>query len=125
MYANWRRVAGAQNPAAYANTVLVRVFLSYRRRRSSGESPVAAVPDIMSATTQDDPELRMALLTALGRLSARDRAVVVLRYWEDRSVEETSAALRLSAGVVRTVSLRALVRLRAQLGGTLADHIRH
>ena len=63
----------------------------------------------------------MALLDGLARLTARDRAVLVLRYWEDRSVEETSEALRLSPGAVRARSMRALHRLRALLGADLAD----
>ena len=125
MYANWRRVSGAQNPAAYAHTVLVRAFLSYRRRRSSGESPVADLPDLVSASAPDDPELRIALLAALGKLSARDRAVVVLRYWEDRSVEETGAILRMTAGVVRAACSRALTRLRGVLGTSLGDFAQH
>jgi RNA polymerase sigma factor (sigma-70 family) len=54
-------------------------------------------------------------------LPARDRAVLVLRYWEDRSVEETADALDLSVGTVRTQAHRALQRLRAQLGDQIRD----
>ncbi|MEZ0094950.1 SigE family RNA polymerase sigma factor [Streptacidiphilus sp. EB129] len=120
MYVHWRRVSGADNPAAYAHTVLVRAFLSHRRRRSNDERPTGHVPE-EAAATEGDPALRLALLQALGQLSARDRAVVVLRYWEDRSVEETATALRLSSGMVRTQSSRALARLRTILGSTLGD----
>ncbi|MFE0460923.1 SigE family RNA polymerase sigma factor [Kitasatospora sp. NPDC058965] len=117
MYAHWgRRI---DNPAAYAHTVLVRVFLTHQRRRSNGERPTGELPD--SAQREGDPALRLTLLQALGRLSARDRAVLVLRYWEDRSIEETADALRASSGAVRTQSSRALGRLRAVLGDSLAD----
>jgi RNA polymerase sigma-70 factor (sigma-E family) len=117
MYASWgRRI---DNPAAYAHTVLVRTFLTHQRRRSSGERPTGELPD--SAQHAGDPELRLTLLQALGRLSAKDRAVLVLRYWEDRSTEETAEALRSTSGAVRTQSSRALARLRAVLGDSLAD----
>ncbi|MFF1793523.1 RNA polymerase sigma factor [Kitasatospora sp. NPDC058263] len=57
---------------------------------------------------------------ALGELSAPDRAVLVLRFWEDRSIEETAAALRLSSTAVRSRSSRALARLRDRLGDDFA-----
>ncbi|WP_042412949.1 SigE family RNA polymerase sigma factor [Streptacidiphilus anmyonensis] len=119
MYAHWRRVSAADNPAAYAHTVLVRVFLSHRRRRSSAEQPSGALPEGVAA--EGDATLRLTLLDALARLGPRDRAVLVLRYWEDRSVEETARTLRTSAGAVRTQSSRALGRLRAVLGDSLPD----
>ncbi|MYV65582.1 sigma-70 family RNA polymerase sigma factor, partial [Streptomyces sp. SID2131] len=68
-----------------------------------------------------DPALRIALLDALAGLAPKDRAVVVLRYWEDRSVEETAEALHVSSAAVRTRSVRALAKLRERLGGDLAE----
>jgi RNA polymerase sigma-70 factor (sigma-E family) len=121
MYVHWRRVAKADNPAAYAHTVLVRVFLSHRRRRSVGERPVGELPEGEGVAAEGDATLRLTLLDALARLAPRDRTVLVLRYWEDRSVEETAQALRLSAGAVRTRSSRALARLRTVLGDSLTD----
>jgi RNA polymerase sigma-70 factor (sigma-E family) len=119
MYVHWRHVSVADNPAAYAHTVLVRVFLSHRRRRSSAEQPTGALPE--GVANEEDATLRLTLLDALARLGPRDRAVLVLRYWEDRSVEETARALRSSAGAVRTQSSRALGRLRSILGDSLPD----
>ncbi|WP_035846306.1 SigE family RNA polymerase sigma factor [Kitasatospora azatica] len=125
MYALWRRSrwsTGGQrieNPAAYAHTVLVRAFLTHQRRRSSTERPTVELPDAPARAS--DPELRVTLLEALAQLSARDRAVLVLRYWEDRSVEETAEALRSNSGAVRTQSSRALTRLRAVLGDSLVE----
>jgi RNA polymerase sigma-70 factor (sigma-E family) len=123
MYVHWRRVSSADNPAAYAHVVLVRAFLSHRRRRSSGERPVGDLPE--APVSDADPALRLVLLAALRQLSPKDRAVLVLRYWEDRSVEETASALRMTAGAVRTQSFRALARLRAELGSDLADFVQH
>ncbi|KMS89942.1 RNA polymerase sigma24 factor [Streptomyces regensis] len=118
MYRSWRRISRAESPVAYADTVLVRSFLS-QRRRSSTERPSDRLPD--AAAPARDAELRMALLDGLARMSAKDRAVLVLRYWEDRSVEETAQVLQLSPGAVRARSMRALERLRALLGDQLAD----
>ncbi|MFJ5901857.1 SigE family RNA polymerase sigma factor [Streptomyces sp. NPDC093064] len=119
MYAVWRKPSRVDNPAAYAQTVLVRAFLSHQRRRSSGERPTGTLPDI--AGSEGDTALRIALLEALRGLSARDRAVLILRYWEDRSIEQTAEVMRLSSTTVRKRSVRALSRLRTQLGGSLSE----
>lgn len=122
MYMVWGRMSKVGNPAAYAQTVLVRAFLTHQRRRSSKERPSAELPD-RAAGPGGDPTLRITLLDALGRLTPKDRAVLVLRYWEDRSIEETADVLQATPGAIRTRSVRALSRLRAELGGSLADHI--
>jgi RNA polymerase sigma-70 factor (sigma-E family) len=125
MYLLWHRTswfsgaARIDNPAGYAHTVLVRAFLSHQRRRSAGERPYGDLPD--HPGREADPALRVSLLAALAELSPRDRAVLILRYWEDRSVEETAEVMRAGAGAVRTQSSRALQRLRALLGDSLAD----
>ncbi|NUP36452.1 MAG: SigE family RNA polymerase sigma factor [Streptomyces sp.] len=124
MYLVWGRVSKVGNPAAYAQTVLTRAFLTHRRRRSSGERPIAEPPD-RPAGPGSDATLRITLLSALARLGPKDRAVLVLRYWEDRSVEETAAVLEASPGAIRTRSVRALQRLRVELGDTLPDLITH
>ncbi|MFB7946967.1 SigE family RNA polymerase sigma factor [Kitasatospora phosalacinea] len=114
IYASWHRVEQAESPTAYARTVLVRCYLSHRRLRRSTELPVLdGLPE--QAAPDHDPALRVALLAALAELPPKDRAVLVLRYWEDRSVDETAAELQLSPGTVRVRALRALTRLRRQL----------
>jgi RNA polymerase sigma-70 factor (sigma-E family) len=123
MYVVWGRMAKVGNPAAYAQTVLVRSFLTHQRRRSSRESPAAELPDRPAAMAGDDQTLRITLLAALAALTPKDRAVLVLRYWEDRSVEETATVLQASPGAVRTRTVRALARLRDELGGSLPDLI--
>ncbi|MFD9433532.1 SigE family RNA polymerase sigma factor [Streptomyces sp. NPDC060002] len=123
MYTLWGRMSRIENPAAYAQTVLVRTFLTHRRRYSAGERPLADLPDAPVPRSTDDPALRLALLEALRELPPKDRAVVVLRYWEDRSVEETAEAMNVSSAAVRTRSTRALAKLRERLGGSLAELI--
>ncbi|MGV9269270.1 SigE family RNA polymerase sigma factor [Kitasatospora sp. NPDC003701] len=129
MYVLWRRAAWTggryriDNPGAYAHTVMVRTFLAQQRRRSSGERPTGELPE--PEGREADSTLRLTLLDALTRLPAKDRAVLVLRYWEDRSVEETAEVLRASSGAVRTRTTRALGRLRALLGDSLAELATH
>jgi RNA polymerase sigma-70 factor (sigma-E family) len=119
LYASWRKVQNAENPVAYAHTVLFRTFVSYKRLRSNRELPSEQLPE--GTAPAGDPALRLALFEALSKLSPRDRAIVVLRYWEDRSVEETANVLGVRSGVVRTRSSRALQRLRSLLGNDIQE----
>jgi RNA polymerase sigma-70 factor (sigma-E family) len=114
IYAAWRRVQRADNPDAYARTVLTRLFISHRRKKSSSERPTEHPADRPQPGT--DQSLRLTLLAALAALPEIDRAVVVLRYWEDRSVEDVAGVLGISGGAVRNRSQRALARLRDALG---------
>jgi RNA polymerase sigma-70 factor (sigma-E family) len=117
-YAAWARVRRADDPVAYVHGVLIKTFLSERRRRSSSELPVAD-PALLGRTdrssTATDPTDRVALMTVLARLAPLDRAVVVLRFWEDRSVAQTATDLDLSEAAVKNRSLRALRTLREHL----------
>lgn len=79
MYRKWRGPAGIDDPVAYARTVLMRTFISLRRRRSSGERPTETLPDVVAR--DGDADLRLTLLDALAELNQKDRAVLVLRYW--------------------------------------------
>ncbi|MFI6205838.1 SigE family RNA polymerase sigma factor [Streptomyces sp. NPDC051041] len=123
LYVRWARVSRVGNPAGYAQTVLTRAFLAHTRRRSSAERATDVLPDVPGAA-DGDASLRLTLLQALSLLPAKDRAVVVLRYWEDRSVEETAAAMNSSSAAVRTRCVRALARLRELLGEDLAEYAR-
>jgi RNA polymerase sigma-70 factor (sigma-E family) len=118
LYVHWSRVARADDPAAYARTALVRTFLSSRRRRSSTERPRAEVDP--GAVHDDDLALRQTLLAALAELPAQDRAVLVLRYWEDVDAAATAELLGTTPAAVRTRAKRALTRLRERVGGDLA-----
>lgn len=132
MYVVWGRGSDKLgNPAAYAQTVLVRTFLMHRRRRSTATERLTAEPpeygqqQLRAGGGTGDVALRVTLLHALGRLAPKDRAVLVLRYWEDRSVEETAQALNSTSGAIRTRTARALHRLRAELGEQAADLVPH
>ncbi|EYT84256.1 RNA polymerase sigma24 factor [Streptomyces sp. Tu 6176] len=121
-FLHWRRVSRVGNPAGYVQTVLTRAFLAHQRRHSSRrERATEVLPEVAGPDPGGDAPLRLTLLEALGRLSAKDRAVVVLRYWEDRSVEETATVLETSPAAVRTRCVRALARLRVSLGDSLGE----
>jgi RNA polymerase sigma-70 factor (sigma-E family) len=113
VYAAWTTVAAADSPTAYTRAVLLRTFLSHRRLRRSSERPVGELPE--SAQHDPDPGTRLDLLSALGRLSPQDRAVLVLRYWDDLSVAHTAQLLGLRESTCRARSSRALARLRLHL----------
>ncbi|WP_194917899.1 SigE family RNA polymerase sigma factor [Catenulispora rubra] len=121
VYLAWRRVSRVEHPAAYAQTVLTRTFISQRRRKRSTEQPIADPPDRVIEDV--DSAVRLTLLAELANLSARDRAVVVLRYWEDLSVEDVAAVLNISSASVRTQSSRALGRLRLALGEVFPERL--
>jgi RNA polymerase sigma-70 factor (sigma-E family) len=114
VYSRWSRVRRADNPVAYARTVLTRLFIDGRRRRRSGEYPVADVPETPS--TDPDADLRRTLVDAMARLGETDRAVVVLRFLLDLDVAAVAATLELTGQAVRSRTSRALSRLRQELG---------
>lgn len=109
-FARWRLVVRAENPAAYVRTILVRQFVSGRRRRRVAEHPLLPGADRSEPAT--DPALRLSLLEALATLPPTDRAVLVLRYFHDLPVAETAEQVGLSQSACRTRASRALARLR-------------
>ena len=110
VYVKWgRRI---DNPAAYAQTALVRTFLSQRRRKSSREMPYADLPDLTTGDPTEASDLRLTLQEVLDGLAPLDRAVLVLRYSEDLGVHEVADRLGLSPGAVKNRSMRALARAR-------------
>nr|MDT0656566.1 SigE family RNA polymerase sigma factor [Micromonospora sp. DSM 115978] len=121
-YVSWKRISRAANVEAYTRKILLRVLLDHQRRRSSREVATAALPEPSpDGSGQAGPDLRLTLLDALGSLPERDRAIVVLRYWEDHSVETVAEILAISPAVVKSQSARSLTRLRALLDDSRAD----
>ena len=114
VYVAWPRLTRAGGEFAYARKAVVSAFMDHARRRSSTEIP--GDPDVNVPSPQDvaaTVTARAALMSALRDLPARQRACVVLRYFEDLNVADTAALLGCSEGTVKSQTSRALVSLRS------------
>lgn len=113
VYAAWRRVRRADDVDAYVRRVLVNTNASRFRKRRVTEHLVAAPYDARGHEPHEPIPQRSALMAALAELPARQRAVVVLRYWEDLSEREVAAILGCAQGTVKSQAAKGLARLRA------------
>jgi RNA polymerase sigma-70 factor (sigma-E family) len=113
------RRGGVEHLDAYTRAALLNTATSWWRRRWRGETPSDAPPEQAAPAAYEQVELRAALLDALGRLPAPQRAVLVLRYFEDMTEAETAAVLGCSVGTVKSRTARALHRMREH--GFVAD----
>ena len=111
---HWRRVSAMENIDGYLRRTLLRAWLDERRRPWRREQVRAFVPDLAARPAYDVAD-RMAVLDLLNDLPARRRAVLVLRYFCDLSVEETAEALGCSTGTVKSQTARALDTLRNRI----------
>jgi RNA polymerase sigma-70 factor (sigma-E family) len=116
VYASWSRVSASGEPDAYARRVLINRFLDHTRRPARREVVREQIPD---APVHDDhrqlDDAGSELLVALRDIPPGQRAVLVLRYWDDLSVEQTAAVLRTSPSNVKSQSSRGLSALRGVL----------
>ena len=115
LYVHWRRASHADNIDAYVRRSLVNAYLSEGRRPWRRERATDVLPEKGYADPTDSSGDRDDLRRALASLGASQRAVVVLRYWDDLSVEQTADALGCSTGNVKSQSARGLARLREAL----------
>ncbi|MEU5691335.1 SigE family RNA polymerase sigma factor [Actinosynnema sp. NPDC020468] len=119
LYAAWPRIHRDGSVDAYARKVLVRAAIDESRRPWRRETAVAALPEVGGAgDTTSDAAADLDVRAALARLPAGQRAVVVLRYWEDLSVAETARLLGNTEGTVKSQSAKGLAALRELLGRT-------
>ncbi|MEH0982298.1 SigE family RNA polymerase sigma factor [Micromonospora sp. CPCC 205556] len=105
---HWRRVSAMESPDAYVRRTLLRVWLDERRRPWRREAAWAEVPDHAVRAGTDGTADRVTLLALLAELPPRRRAVLVLRYFCDLSVEETARELGCTTGTVKSQSARAI-----------------
>lgn len=115
LYAAWTR-ACKTSVDAYARRILVNTLIDehrrgwFRRERVSGRLPDQPIADQGDASAQ-----KLTVMAALSRLPKRQRAVVVLRYWEDLPIEQTAQIMRCSIGTVKSQAARGLQTLRGLL----------
>jgi RNA polymerase sigma-70 factor (sigma-E family) len=124
--ARWSRVSATRQPDAYVRKIVYHEHVSaWRRRRRLKEQSTARLPETAGRRDEADDAVRRLLLErALARLTPRQRAVIVLRYFEDLSELDAAAALGCSVGTVKSQTHHALGRLRV-LAPELADLIRN
>ena len=104
----WGRIEA--HPEAYVRRVLVTTYATWWRRKWNGERPTETLPEQLAVAPDTDGA--QDLWSALESLPRRQRAVVVLRYFEDLSVAETADALGVSPGTVKSQLSKALTKLR-------------
>lgn len=114
VYVRWWTLRRPVRAAAYARTTLTRTWIDWQRKRSAGEVPAEHLDD--QPLDDSDIPLRHALLAALQTLPAAQRAVVVLRYWEDMPVDEVARIVGRKPATVRSDAARGLAALRETLG---------
>lgn len=116
-YLAWDRIREREALDGYVRRVMVNTQTSWWRRRRVDEHSVDVVPERgLDRDTGTDLALHDALWTALATLPKRQRATVVLRYYEDLSEAETAQVLGISVGTVKSTTSRALAKLRDTSG---------
>ena len=116
---HWQRVTQEGSAEAYVRRVMVNQALDWRRRRWTGETPTAELPERGISDSTEQADLRNAVVQAVGSLPPRQRVAVVLRYFDDLSVSDVASAMGCSQGTVKSQVARAVATLRRHPG--LAD----
>ncbi|MFI6233545.1 SigE family RNA polymerase sigma factor [Micromonospora sp. NPDC050784] len=120
-YLAWKRLGGIEAVEPYARRVMVNTSTSWWRRRWHGERPTEVLPERAGVDEIEQQLDRDLLWRHLRELPNRQRAVLVLRYYEDMSEAQTAAMLDISPGTVKSQASRALATLRRRLGADAPD----
>ena len=123
----WERIRQRDDPEIYVRRVMVNTWTTWKRRRWRGERPSAAVPDTAAAGDMaEEVTVRVGLRGALGSLTPRQRAVVVLRVYDDLPEAQVAYVLNCAVGTVKATMSQALAKLREnpQLAGLIEQEAR-
>jgi RNA polymerase sigma-70 factor (sigma-E family) len=120
----WERILRRDDPEIYVRRIMVNTWSTWYRRKWRGEKPAAAMPD--SAAAGDlaaEVAVRLAVRQALGALPRRQRAVLVLRIYDDLSEAQVAEVLDCTVGTVKSTMSRALAKLREDpnLAGLMSE----
>ncbi|MFI7436602.1 SigE family RNA polymerase sigma factor [Micromonospora haikouensis] len=119
-YLACKRLGGIEAIEPYARRVMVNTSTSWWRRRWHGERPTEVLPERAGVDEIEQQLDRDVLWRQLRALPSRQRAVLVLRFYEDMSEAQTAALLEISPGTVKSQTSRALATLRRRLGAQAA-----
>lgn len=120
-YLAWERINDRTALDGYVRRAMVNINISWWRRRRLREYPTDELPDMPVADHARHSELRDTLERLLDRLPARQRAAVVLRYYEDLTEGEIAETLGVSVGTVKSTVSRAMAKLREDAERELGD----
>jgi len=111
---HWGSIKRSDDPEIYVRRVLVNTWTTWRRRRWRAEKPSGMLVDHRSAGGDMAAEVatRVAVAQVLGALTKRQRAVLVLRLFDDLPVAEVARILGCATGTVKATMSQALTRLR-------------
>ncbi|MFG2045630.1 SigE family RNA polymerase sigma factor [Dactylosporangium sp. NPDC048998] len=121
--ARWERIVAGGDPEPYVRRVLHRKHLSWRRRYRREAVPTGAVPEVAGPDISGAVTTMVAVREALAGLAPKQRAVLVLRYFEDLTETQAASVLGVSVGTVRSQTRDALARLR-KLAPELTDVVK-
>lgn len=115
-YLSWGRIKDRGAVEAYVRATLATTATSWWRRKWHGERPTEVLPDRLSESRTAEVDERDALWQHVKLLPARQRAVLVLRFYEDLSEADVARTLGIAPGTVKSTTSRALAALRTSLG---------
>ena len=117
----WPRLRDRANAEAYTRRIVVTTSISWRRRRSFHERPIGTLPERVDPDPVESVVTRDAVLTALLTVPPRQRAAIVLRYYEDLTEAQTAGVMGCTVGAVKSQVAAGLKRLREALGSSFDE----
>ena len=119
----WPRLRDRANVDAYTRRILVTTSISWRRRRSFHERPTDTLPERVDADPVDAVVIHGAVIAALLTVPPRQRAAIVLRYYQDLTEAQTAEVMGCSVGAVKSQVAAGLKRLREALGRSFDEMV--
>ncbi len=117
----WPRLSDHHSVESYTRRIVVTTSISWRRRRSFHERPTDTLPEAVGTDPVDGIVTHDAVLAALLTLPPRQRAAIVLRYYQDLTEAQTAEAMGCAVGTVKSQVASGLTKLRAQMGRSFDD----
>lgn len=114
-FQRWGTLRDEAAGEAYVRKVMVSIYTRWWQRKWNGERPTAELPDVELLDPYGAADEREYVRTLLDSLPRRQRAVIVLRFYEDMSERDIAEVLEISPGTVKSTASAAMTRLRAMI----------